>query len=117
MSTENTEFLSCRLTETERIERARATTDLLKSYEEKEALQKEHAKRVSEELRGLRAKMVEAGRASREGHEERWVPVDEKPNIERMKMESYRRDTGELLRTRKMTDDEIERHVQMRLVD
>jgi len=114
---ENQEFLSCRLTETERIERAKATTDLLKQYEDREELQKEHAKRASEELKSLRAKMVEAGRASREGHEERWVPVDERPNVERMKMESYRRDTGELLRTRKMTDDEVERYVQMRLVD
>lgn len=114
---ENKELLSCRLTETEKIERAKATADLLKQYEDKEALQKEHAKRVSDELKTLRAQMVEAGRASREGHEERWVPVDDKPNVERMKMESYRRDTGELLRTRKMTDDEIERYVQLRLVD
>ena len=117
MSQENTELLSCRLTEMEKVERAKTTADLLKQYEDREALQKEHAKRVSEELKSLRAKMVEAGRASREGHEERWVPVDEKPNVPRMLMESYRRDTGELLRTRKMTDDEVERYVQMRLVD
>lgn len=113
----DTEMLSCRLSESEKIERAKTTTELLKEHDTKEELQKARAKAAGDELKTIRAKMQEAGRAAREGHEVREVTIDEKPNIATQKMEIYRRDTGELLRTRKMSELEVDRFVQMRLVD
>lgn len=94
------------LTPEERSMRAHEAARYLGEYRQKEERKKLVVKELSEELKELREKADEAARAATSGVEEREVPVTAKPDNHRLVMEYFRDDTGDLVRTRPMTDDE-----------
>lgn len=94
------------ITEEERSMRAREATRLYAQADELEEHKKERVKELGEEIRHLRAQATDAARAANTGVEEREVPVTARPNNERLIMEYFREDTGDLVRVRPMTDDE-----------
>lgn len=114
----STERLPCNLNDGERVERARASTELLAEYSSKEAHAKSAAATARAELKTLRTSLEEAARAAREGWEYQEVEVIERPSggLRRM-MDTVRMDTGEVIRSRAMTEEELRRFVQPRLVD
>jgi len=101
------ERLSVVLTDEERSMRAREAARFLAEYGAKEEHKKEVVKELSGELKDLRAQADAAARAANSGVEEREVPVSPRANNERFVVEFYRDDTGDLVRTRPMTDDEM----------
>ena len=94
------------LTSDERDMRAREAARLLAEYGSREEHKKEVVKEISDRLKDLRAQADAAAQAANTGVEEREVPVSPRANNERFLVEYYRDDTGELVRTRPMTDDE-----------
>ncbi|MEZ4395054.1 MAG: hypothetical protein R3A48_28585 [Polyangiales bacterium] len=110
-----TERLTCKLTNEERDARAHESTVLVKDYKAIEDRKSLTAKTLGAELKELRAKMEEASRAARDGHEEREVEVETRVNVMDYTIETWRLDTGELVRVRAMTDEERTRHRQQRL--
>lgn len=104
-----TERLPCKLTESERIDRARESTQILADYTEKEALAKSDASAHRTRLKELRTKLDETARASRDGYEYREVETYERPDPSKLTIDTWRSDTGELVRSRPMNDDEKRR--------
>jgi hypothetical protein len=110
-----TEKLTVTLTDDERNERARLAASLLGQYGDLEERKRETAKELGEELKALREQMDAAAEASRTGIEAREVEIHHTPNNERFTVETYREDTGELVRARPMTEDEARAARQQRL--
>lgn len=100
------ERLSVALTTEERAMRAHEAARYLEEYRQREEHKKEVVKELSDELKDLREKADAAARAANSGVEEREVPVMSKPDNARYVVETFREDTGDLVRTRPMTDDE-----------
>lgn len=111
----STEKMSCKLAESEKIERAKAATEMVAEYREKEDRRKLHAKAEGDELKTLRSKLEEASRAAREGWEYREIETDVRPNVATREIETFRLDTLERIRVRRMTADEEERYLQTSL--
>lgn len=86
--------------------RAHEAARLLAQYREREDHKKELVKELSDELKGLREQAEAAAHAANTGVEEREVPVTAKPDNGRFVVEYFRDDTGDLVRSRPMTDDE-----------
>ncbi len=101
-----TERLTCRLSSEERDARAHQSTVLVKDYKAVEDRKSLTAKSLGAEMKELRAKMEEASRAARDGHEEREVEVETRTNVVDLTVETWRLDTHELVRARAMTDEE-----------
>lgn len=110
-----TERLTCKLTEEERNQRAHESTVMVKNYKVIEERKSLTAKSLGAEMKELRAKMEEASRAARDGHEEREVEVETRTNVVDLTVETWRLDTHELVRARAMTDEERARARQPRL--
>ncbi len=100
------ERLSVALTTEERAMRAHEAARYLEEYRQREEHKKEVVKGLSDELKGLREQAEAAARAANSGVEEREVPTFSKPDNTRYVIETFREDTGDLVRTRPMTDDE-----------
>lgn len=94
------------LTEEERSMRAREAARLHCLADEREEHKKEVVKELGDEIKTLRAEATAAARAANTGVEDREVPVSPRLNNERLIVEYYRDDTGDLVRQRPMTDDE-----------
>ncbi len=94
------------LTPEERSMRALEASRLLALYSQREDHKKEVVKELTDELKSLREQAETAANAANTGVEEREVPVMARPDNERFVVEYFREDTGDLVRTRPMTDDE-----------
>ena len=94
------------LTDEERSMRAREAARLHCLAEAREEHKKEITKELGEEIKALRTEARTAAVAANTGVEDREVPVSPRMNNERFTVEYYRDDTGDLVRTRPMTDDE-----------
>lgn len=101
------ERLSVHLTDEERDMRAREAARFLAEYGQREEHKKEAVKELSEELKALREQADNAAKAANTGVEEREVPVSPRANNDRFIVEFFRDDTGDLVRSRPMTDDEM----------
>lgn len=104
-----TERLSCKLTLAERELRARETTEMLAEVAKR-------AKTAKAEIEEVNSKLIEAARAAREGWEQREVEIEVRPNNADLTVETWRLDTGELVRVRVMSDEEKRRARQPRLL-
>ena len=104
-----TERLPCKLTEVEKIERAKESTQILASYRAKEDEVKNTAASGRTELKEMRTKLEDTARASREGWEYREVETMDRPDPVKLTIDTWRSDTGELVRSRPMNDDEKRR--------
>lgn len=94
------------LTSEERSMRAHEAARYLEEYRQREEHKKEVVKELSEELKDLREKAEAAARAANSGVEDREVPVSPRADNQRFVVEYFRDDTGDLVRSRPMTDDE-----------
>lgn len=95
------------LTEEERSMRAREAARFMQLVTEREEQKKEAAREASEEIAALKKQAHDSARAANTGVEEREVPVSPRANNERFIVEYFRDDTGDLVRSRPMTDDEM----------
>lgn len=95
------------LTEEERSMRAREAARFMQLVTEREEQKKEAAREASEEIAALKKQAHESARAANTGVEEREVPVSPRANNERFIVEFFRDDTGDFVRSRPMTDDEM----------
>lgn len=109
-----TERLTCKLSDRERDVRAREGAELVKEFKAKEEYKSRVSKTLGAELKEVRARMEEASRAAREGHEEREVEVETRNNLEDLTIETWRLDTMEIVRAVGMTDEQKRRHRQQR---
>lgn len=100
------ERMPVHLSREERGMRAHEAARLLETYRAREERKKELVKELTDELKTLREQADAAARAATSGVEEREVPVTPRPDNQRLVVEFFRDDTGELVRTRPMTDDE-----------
>lgn len=99
--------LPIHLTDDERNTKARHAASLLHERALIEEQKRETVADFADRLKELTAEINAASTAARTGIEEREVEVSPKPNNERFVMEFYRDDTGDLVETRPMTEDEI----------
>jgi len=107
--------LPCKLTEFEKITRAKEATGLVGEYAQKEEALKAMSAEKRAELKSLRTRIDETSRAAREGIETRPVEVIEEPNLSNFTMDKTRTDTGEVISSRPMTAEETQRHRQTTL--
>lgn len=101
------ERLATQLTDNERNDRARNAAALLGRYSELEEQKKETVKELSDGLKELREEIDRNARAASTGIEEREVTCAEVPDNDRLVVAIVRSDTGETVRCRPMTDDEM----------
>lgn len=99
--------LPIQLTDAERNVKARHAASLVHERTMLEEQKKETAAEYAERIKDLSTKITAAVEAARTGIEERDVEVNPKPNNEAFVVEFYRDDTGELVESRPMTDEEI----------
>ena len=99
--------LPIHLTDDERNTKARHATSLLRERTLIEEQKREAVAGYADRIKELTAEINAAAEAARTGIEEREVEVSPKPNNERFVMEFYRDDTGDLVETRPMNEDEI----------
>jgi len=99
--------LPIHLTDDERNTRARHAASLLHERALIEEQKRETVADFADRIKELTAEINAASTAARTGIEEREVEVSPKPNNERFVMEFYRDDTGDLVETRPMTEDEV----------
>lgn len=111
-----TERLPCKLTEHEKIARAREATELLAQQTRMTDAEKARSATAKAEIKTVSEQLHEAARASREGWEHRDVEVNVIPNNTDLTIETWRCDTGELVRSRPMSDDEKRRVKQPSLL-
>lgn len=94
------------LTESERNERGRQVSRLVRHYRAVEEEKKETAKEFSDKLKEIRTGMDKAAAAAETGQEERMVEC--RVVIRGMQKDVYREDTGECIESRTLSDEELE---------
>jgi hypothetical protein len=99
--------LPIHLTDDERNTKARHAASLLHERALLEERKRETVADFADRIKELTTEINAASTAARTGIEEREVEVSPKPNNERLLVEFYRDDTGDLVETRPMTEDEI----------
>ena len=103
------EKVTVQLTDAERNDRARNAAALLGRYGELEEQKKETVKELTSQLKTLREEIDMNATAARTGIEDREVECREVPDGERLVVAIVRTDSGETVRCRPMTDDELRR--------
>lgn len=99
--------LPIHLTDDERNTKARHAASLLHERALLEERKRETVADYADKIKELTTEINAASTAARTGIEEREVEVSPKPNNDRLLVEFYRDDTGDLVETRPMTEDEI----------
>jgi hypothetical protein len=105
--TTRVERITVGLTDAERNLRAREIPELLAQVAEIEFARKEAAKESAAQVKELEARIEALGRAVRTGVEDQDLTVSERPNRDVFTVSIVREDTGEVVRERPMTDDEL----------
>lgn len=98
--------LSCELTEDERNERARTLVDELGAKHKTEQRHKEQKVAMKAELTEHDSKIDRLRAAVATGNETRLVTVDDVADYERGVVDTIRRDTGAVVRSRPLKEDE-----------
>jgi hypothetical protein len=99
--------LPIHLTDDERNTKARHAASLLHEKALLEEQKRETVADYADRIKVLSAEITAASAAARTGIEEREVEVSPRPNNDRLVVEFYRDDTGDLVETRPMTEDEV----------
>lgn len=99
--------LPIHLTDDERNTKARHAATLVHERSLLEEQKREVVADYADRLKALAAEITAATEAARTGIEEREVEVSPRPNNDRLVVEFYRADTGDLVETRPMTEDEV----------
>lgn len=99
--------LPIHLTDDERNTKARHAASLLHEKALLEEQKRETVADFADRIKEISAEISAASAAARTGIEEREVEVSPRPNNDRLVVEFYRDDTGDLVETRPMTEDEV----------
>lgn len=102
-----TEKLPVQLSQEERNMKARNVAALLKRYSELESAAKSAAASYKDQLKELRTEIDRDAEAAHNGYEERDVDLRNEPDPETFQVRIVRADTGEVVRTRDMTTEEM----------
>ena len=109
----NTERLSCRLTETEIRERGERLADLRKQIAEVEAAKKSAAENFKAQIMSLVDDADDVTVEINTKSEFRAVEITEEKNYDKKQAYTIRLDTGETVRTRALTPQELQRPLLM----
>lgn len=114
-ATTKTMRLSCQLNDSEVRERASEGAELMQEIDVAEELEAERRRAFKDTTEAKKRKLRDLLRAVRERAELRPVEVEEIPSLHRSTVEVMRRDTGEVVYSRPMTDVELRTAAQAQL--
>lgn len=102
----DTQMLPVKLTDEEIKTRAQEQQKLIQEHDEVELQRASISKSMKEQMEDLQLRVRKLKRAIESGTELRPVEVEERPDYEASKMDTYRLDTGEFVSSRPMEEGE-----------
>ena len=108
-----TMILPVKLQDKEIKERGETLAELLRSIGEKEADKAMAAKEASNEIKKLEAEVGVVADAIRTGQEDREVEIERRPDYDRNVVEIVRVDTGEVVVTEELKDEDRQTNLGM----